>query len=420
MKNEMYRGGHGEVLESSLRVSPDVMTDEEFQKFDERQERFLMEVSELFPPDEEDEKLKRFASEHIGARFWKGFRQFCAAGKSALNKGEPLWRLQHDHRLGNTNTCAERLLLAAAHRDKQVLDSITVYRGENVHVEDGKLLSRQATGDKKEEHNQSTQKKPVMRHMVTPCAYCREGLCRHNPNCMVIMPPGILPKAEKDNTNKTTIKLPAFMLYPQEELFQKDDPLEQRLLSQGQESQKLLEARKKQKEFFKQLAKEHPLTDGDRELLKRSFESLGEKPETKKPFVLIGGRTKTDRVVEFSGEIPMPPDPEDLSYVDYPRNEVEVLFVDEVLEEPPVHSVDEQSPKPSHSLNVFVELYREPGSKAVKLQLPNADTRQRILDRFRNSFILVNLDGEVVKLPTAAFVPNRYKRVDKQAKNGRV
>lgn len=43
-----------------------------------------------------------------------------------------------------------------------------------------------------------------------------------------------------------------------------------------------------------------------------------------------------------------------------------------------------------------------------------------MLDRFRNSFILVELDGEKVKIPLAAFVPNRYKRIDKKSKNGRV
>jgi hypothetical protein len=208
------------------------------------------------------------------------------------------------------------------------------------------------------------------------------------------------------------------MLYPQDDLFQKDDPTQQRLAEQGKI--KLAEARRKQKEFFKQLAKEYPLTAKDKELLAGSFESLKKQPQTQKPFVLLKGRTKTDRVVEFGDQIPLPPDSEDLSYVDYPRNEVEVLFVDEVLEDPPFPHSENPSPKPSHSLNVFVELYREPGSDKVRLQLPNADTRQRILDRFRNSFILVNLDGEIVKLPIAAFVPNRYKRIDKQYKNGRV
>lgn len=420
--SEYYRGGHGPILEATEHLSPDVMTNEEFAKFDENQEKFLMEVSKLFPLDDEDQELKEFASDHIGKRFWKGFRQFCAAGRAKFSYGKPISRLQHDHRLGNTNTCAERLLLAAAHRAKQILDSITVYRGENVEVSDGKLHSLQATAEKKDEikldENGQPLKRPVMRHMVTPCAYCREGLCRHNPDCMVIMPPGILEKQEKGKKDEGSVKLPAFMLYPQDDLFRKDDPLEQRLVNEGKT--KLLQARRAQKDFFRKLAKEYPLTQGDRELLQGTRDSIIKQPETKKPFLLIHGRTKTDRVVKLGDEVPMPLDPNDLSYVDYPRNEVEVLFVDEVLEEPPFPPGTEVDPKSSHSLNVFVELYREPGSDQVRLQLPNADTRQRILDRFRNSFILVDLDGETVKLPIAAFVPNRYKRLDKKAKKGRV
>lgn len=337
-----YRGGHGPILETSDRRPTDVMSDADFEKFDRHQEDFLMEVARDFPIDGEDEELKSFASEHIGARFWKGFRQFCAAGRVLNSYGSPLWSLQHDHRLGNTNTCAERVLLAIAHRKKQIINSLTTYRGENVEVINGQLHSLQATGDKKPAKEDGDSRKPVMRHMVTPCAYCREGICRHNPDCMVIMPAGVL----KPGNN--TMKLPAFMLYPDENLFKADDPLAQRLWQEGKT--KLLEARRKQKEYFKELAKKYPLTEQDIEMLKGAEENINQHPQTNKPFVLIRGRTVTDRVVEMDGDIAMPADPADLSYVDYPRNEVEVLFVDEALEEPPVRG---SSPAPPHSLNVF-------------------------------------------------------------------
>ena len=396
--HEYYRRPHGSEEESSFELLPDVMTKEQFAELDREQEFFLEEVSELFPIDPGDEELKRFTSDHLDKRFKKGDRQFAAAGRplSAIHK-TPLVRLQQDYRLGNTNTCAERLLLDAADQEGVVLGDMNVYRGENVEVVDGKMRTIQERGGTRDKD-----KKNVMRHMVAPCAYCREGLCHHNPNAMVIMPPGIL------GVGENTIKLPAFMTYPEDNLFRKDDPLRAEFVQKGLVN--LLQARKMQKEYFKKVAKKFPLQEQDKALVTNAYQDLQRTPLTEDPYVLIRARTITDEVIEEGGEIEPPP--KRYRYLDYKRNDVELRFVDEVLEVPRLPT-DTERRGSSQALHVFLEFYREPGSYNSRLMLPNADTRQRMIERFRRSFFLMTLDDEVVKLPVLTLYPNRYKRFDK-------
>ena len=393
-----YKSLAGSVPESELRLSSDIMTTEQFQELDTRQEEFLIEASLAFPVLKADQDLKKFASSHLDPRFKKGDRQFCAAGSS--RNGKLLWQLQDDYRLGNANTCAERFLLDEADTTGETLDSITVYRGENISITDNTLHTLKENGGE----NHITEK-PTMRHMVGPCAYCREGVCRHNQTAMIIMPPGILSR------DKTSIKLPAFLTYPQEDLFEENDPLKEKLTQSG--TPELLEARIKQKEFFKEIAKKYPVTDADRALLNEAYQDLARQPATDDPYMLIRALTITNQPVEVSGIVPPPQDPKHQSYLDYPRNPVEVRFVHELLEQPPFPSSSKRRAGSPHSLHTFLELYREPGQNDPKLLLPNADTRQRMVERFQRSFILVSLDGEIVKLPLILFYPNRYKRLDK-------
>lgn len=283
--HEYYRRPHGSLEESSFELSRDVMTKEQFKELDIEQEQFLKEIAELFPVNGEDEQLKRFTSDHLDKRFKKGDRQFAAAGRSMHSHRPPLVRLQQDYRLGNTNTCAERLLLDAADQEGLTLVDMNVYRGENVEVVGGRMQTIQERGGKGDQ-----EKKNVMRHMVAPCAYCREGLCHHNPEAMVIMPPGIL------GVGRNTIKLPAFMTYPEDNLFRKDDPLEQKFSQIG--LTKLLDARRRQKEFFRRVSKRYPLEDQDKALVTNAYTDLGTKPVTEYPYVLIRARTITDEKVE--------------------------------------------------------------------------------------------------------------------------
>ena len=396
---EFYKGLTISVPESELRLSSDVMTRERFDQLDLAYEEFLIEVSQLLPQDERDDTLKRFTSEHLDARFKKGDRQFCAGGSTADLGQEPLWALQEDYRLGNTNTCAERSLLDEADQQKKIIVNMTVYRGERLEVgPDGSIQTLQERGGAR------GREKAVMRHMVTPCAYCREGYCHHNPAGMVIMPRGIL----KPNEKAKTMKVPVFLLYPQEDLFQDKDPLLEKLQS-GNPG--LARAREMQREFFKKIIKDSPPTDADRSMYTEAYKELASQPVSDKPYMLIRARTITNKIVETSGNVPLANG--DFNYLEYRRNPVQARFVTKLLEEPHFPPSEEKRPGSSHSLNVFLELYRAPGSKEIKLMLPNADTRQRIIERFQRSYILQQFEGELVKVPTVLFYPSRYKRMDK-------
>ena len=129
---DFYRNPETFLKEKDLHLAPDVMTREQFWILDEKQEKFLLETSRLFPPDSAVQRLKFFASQFINKRFKKGDRQFAAVGRAATGLKKLLGRLQQDFRLGNTNTCAERLLLDAAREKRVVLGSMVVYRGERV------------------------------------------------------------------------------------------------------------------------------------------------------------------------------------------------------------------------------------------------------------------------------------------------
>lgn len=393
-----YRRPHGSEEENAFELAKDVLSKEQFMNLDRDQELFLEEVSKLFRVDEDDEGLKIFTSDYLDKRFKKGDRQFAAAGRRLRSYGHsPLIRLQQDYRLGNTNTCAERLLLDAADQEGAQLADLVAYRGENIEVRDGKLQTIQERGGLADKN-----KKNVMRHMVAPCAYCREGLCHHNKTAMVIMPPGIL------GVEKSTMKLPAFMTYPEDDLFQREDPLLKKLELSG--DSKLITARQKQKEFLKKIAKMHPLQDKDKALIVDSFEEMRQVRQTEDPYVLIRARTITGQNIEEAGEIE--PDPKRYRYLEYKRNDIELRFVDEVLEIPRLPT-DTEKRGSSQALHVFLEIYREPNSDRTKLMLPNADTRQRMIERFPRSFFLMRLDGEFVKLPVLLLYPNRYKRFDK-------
>lgn len=399
-EDQYYRRPHSSQSELGLELAHDVMSREQFRELDERQENFMIETAHLFPVNKGDEGLKVFTSDYLKHRFEKGDRQFAAGGED-FRSGKQLARLQQDFRLGNTNTCAERLLLDAAHTEGLTLGRMAVYRGENVELVNGQLQTLQKRGG-----NGSEKEKNTMRHLVCPCAYCREGLCHHNKTAMIIMPPGVL------NVGKNTIKLPAFMTYPEDDLFQAEDPLELELRELGAGASELLTARKMQKVFFKTIAKKYPLTDADKALVIDAHKNISKQLITEDPYVLIRARTITNETIEKSDEVA--PSPKRYSYLDYKRNDVELRFVDEVLEVPHLPSDPNQTGS-SHALHVFLELYRGAGKNENNLILPNADTRQRIIERFRRSFILTRMDGEIVKIPTILLYPNRYKRFDKQA-----
>jgi hypothetical protein len=401
-KLKFYKGYKEGIPDSALKLSSDVMSREQFEAFDERQERYLIQESKNFPLTEHDRELKKYTSKVVGVRFRKGDRQFCAAAWTSPPEEQPLYDLQEDYRLGNADTCAERHLLDQAEQKKKTAETIAVYRGENVVIDEGQLQTLQVRGGQNHIGD-----RPVMRHMVGPCAYCREAICKHNPSAMIMMPKGILSKDEKQHI----MKVPAFLTFPDNDLFEADDPLLKKLEASNRPD--LVAARKRQKDFFRKIAAEYPLTDADRVLLTEAYTDLENTPLTDEPYLLIRARTIINKAIEVADEIPPALPKEHFSYLDYPRNKVEVRFVHELLEEAPFPASTERNPGSAHSLHVFVELFRHPGSKEVSLLVPNADTRQRMVERFQRAFIIVNLDGQPAKLPFILFCPNRYKRLDK-------
>ncbi len=392
------------IESSPLALSPEMMSDQEFSALDQTQEEFVIRVSASFPLNPADERLKSYVSRKLGPNFIKGHTQFCAGGRLQGDDSKLISDFQEDFRLGNADTCAERFLMDQARQNGKIIRVMTTYRGEEMEVapaDDGlyKLQTLQTRGGK----NHNSKNNAVMRHMVVPCAYCREGLCNHNKTSMVVMPPGIL------SPEKNSIKVPAFITYPEQDLFQKDDPLLRQLQVSG--ATDLVQARRQQKAFFVEIASEYPITEKDQDFYNRALEDVAKPPVTDKPFMLVRGITTIGEVVEVGDYVDLPEDPNDFNYLEYKRNLVETRFFHKMSGRPDgkEHSIH----KATHPLRMFGEFYRPAGSTEVQMVLPNADSRQRIIERYNRSLIMHPIDGKLAQFPSLLLVPNRYKRFDK-------
>lgn len=394
---EYYSGQLGLKAESDLALAKDVLTREQYRALDKEYQEFILSLSDLFTVTIDDEELKDYASEVLDKRFKKGNRQFCSAARTKRSYGRPHGDLQEDYRLGSADTCAERFLLDDIYRQNLELDSLVTFRGENVVNEEGVLHTLKDRGGEKSKK----QKKGVMRHMVAPCIYCREGLCDHDPATMVIMPPATL------RPGKNTIKLPAFILYPDSGLFSEHDPIEKKLKKAG--SPELLEARRRQKEFFRQVSSRYKVLPEDEEVYQQALIDMQQEPKTYDPSFVFRARTVANRpIVETGSERP-----QQFSYLKYSRNDIQTRFVHKLHEERHVPPAKERNPGSPHSLQVFVGLERNPQTDEVKTILPNADTRQKLAENFKFGFVLLKVNGHLVKAPWILFMPEPYKRVDK-------
>jgi hypothetical protein len=237
---------------------------------------------------------------------------------------------------------------------------------------------------------------------------------------MVIMPPGILRTGQEAKRFGNVIKLPVFMIFPQNNVLfkEEDDDLLQDLMKSKEE--KLVAARREQRGFIREMARKHALTKSDYELHEKALQHFETAPVSNNPYMLISGRSITGQYLEVGGPIQPEPEEDQFSYLDYPRNKVEFEFVWKLLEEPHIPASHKRRPGSAHALDTFLELRRNPGESEPSLVLPNADTRQRMTERFLRSYILTSMDGELAKIPTILLNPNRYKRFDKGAKGGRV
>jgi|SRR3989344_4794589 len=393
---EYFKGQLGLNPEVDLSLAKGVLTKENYRELNREYQEFILSVSELFPVSIDDEELKDYASEVLDKRFKKGNRQFCSAARTKASYGRPRTDLQEDYRLGNADTCAERFLLDQLYTENLQLDSLVTYRGENVVNEGGVLHTlKDRGGEQKKQH------KGVMRHLVGPCTYCREGLCDHDPASMVILPPAV------PRPRKSTIKVPAFMLYPDMGLFTKHDLLEEKL--KKIDSPQLLEARRRQKEFFKKITSRFVASEEDHEVYNLALKEMQLEQKTYDPAYVFCARTVGDELISEKGaEKPQP-----FSYLKYNRNDVQTRFVHKLHEQRHVPPSTERNPGSPHSLHVFVGLERDPKTDEVKTILPNADTRQKLAENFKFGFILMKTNGELVKVPWILLMPEPYQRLDK-------
>ncbi len=392
-----YEGSVGAPPEDSLSLDSKVMTLEQFRELDKEYQEFILDVSDSFEVTIDDEELKDYASEVLDVRFVKGYNQFCSAARAKNSYGVPHRKLQEDYRLGNADTCAERLVLDEMHREKLEVDNIVTYRGENITNRDGVVHTIKEHGGVSRGRN-----KGVMRHMVGPCIYCREGMCNHNPATMVILPPATL------RPEKTTMKLPAFMLYPDEGVFMEKDPLEEKLKQAN--NPLILEARRKQREFFKKVVEQCEVSLEDEKLYKEAYDNMQKEPASNDPYYLFRARTVTNQGVEEAGPEPV----QTFSYLKYSRNDVSIRFINKLIEQPPFHPDNPERPGRGHSLNVLTALERDPRTNEIKTILPNADTRQKLAENFKLSFIMLKVGEKLIKVPYALLMPEPYKRVDKE------
>ncbi len=401
---EYYSGQLGLKPETDLQLARDVLTKEQYHELDKEYQEFILSLSDLFPVTIDDEEVKDYASEVLRVRFKKGNRQFCSACRTKDSYGRPRRDLQEDYRLGNADTCAERFLLDEIYRANQAVDALATYRGENVINDSGILrtLKDRGAGQDGKEVVSEKQNKGVMRHLVGACTYCREGLCQHDPTAMVIMPPATL------RPGRTTMKLPAFLLYPDSGLFDKYDPLEEKLKKSG--TPELLEARRRQKEFIYSVARRYPILPEDQNIYDQSLEDMSTEPKTYDPCYVFRARTVANQPIVETG----PEKPQPFSYLKYSRNDVQTRFIHKLHEQQHVPPSSERNPGSPHSLQTFVGLERDPETNEVKTILPNADTRQKLAENFKYGFVLMKINGEMLKVPWILLMPEPYKRVDKQ------
>src|SRR5262249_31765079 len=146
------------------------------------------------------------------------------------------------------------------------------------------------------------------------------------------------------------------------------------------------------------------------EIYDLALADMHKEPKTHDPSYVFRARTIANKpIVETGPERPQP-----FSYLKYSRNDVQTRFVHKLHEQEHVPPSTERNPGSPHSLQTFIGLERDPQTGDIVTILPNADTRQKLNENFRFGFVLLKVNGRLVKVPWTLFMPEPYKRVDKE------